>query len=98
VTAHVRLRPHTTALPFTFTHSLLCVPQKAAALDPLNAAASPGPEGEAALQRREEACYQHPVAVLRLLIDRTGEFCGWRGVSGVCGGAAGLPAEGVWRV
>lgn len=73
MTAHVRLRPHTTALPFTFTHSLLCVPQKAAALDPLNAAASPGPEGEAALQRREEACYQHPVAVLRLLIDRTGE-------------------------
>ncbi|KAI3427442.1 hypothetical protein D9Q98_010357 [Chlorella vulgaris] len=45
--------------------------RKAAALDPLNAAASPGPEGEAALQRREEACYQHPVAVLRLLIDRT---------------------------
>ena len=48
--------------------------QKAAALDPHDVAATPGPEGEAAQQRREEACYQHPMAVLRLLIDRTGGF------------------------
>ncbi|PSC67210.1 nuclear pore complex NUP155 [Micractinium conductrix] len=45
--------------------------RKAAALDPHDVAATPGPEGEAAQQRREEACYQHPMAVLRLLIDRT---------------------------
>ena len=48
--------------------------QKAAALDPHNVALTPGPEGEAAAQRREEACYQHTMAVLRLLVDRTGVY------------------------
>ncbi|EFN51092.1 hypothetical protein CHLNCDRAFT_141404 [Chlorella variabilis] len=45
--------------------------RKAAALDPHNVAAQLGPEGEAAAQRRDEACYQHTMAVLRLLIDRS---------------------------
>lgn len=58
-------------------------PQKAAALDPHDVAAQPGPEGEAAAARRDEVCYQPAMAVLRLLIDRTGVGAvgagyGWR--------------------
>ncbi|PRW05942.1 nuclear pore complex Nup155 isoform B [Chlorella sorokiniana] len=45
--------------------------RKAAAIDPHNVAAQPGPEGEAAAQRRDEVCYSHTMAVMRLLIDRT---------------------------
>ncbi|KAL4426022.1 hypothetical protein ABPG75_010038 [Micractinium tetrahymenae] len=44
--------------------------RKAAALDPHDVASQPGPEGEAAAQRRDEVCYQPAMAVLRLLIDR----------------------------
>lgn len=51
---------------------LVPLAQKAAALDPQNAAEQAGAEGEAARARRFEAAYQHPLAVLRLLIDRSG--------------------------
>ncbi|KAL4425159.1 hypothetical protein ABPG77_008264 [Micractinium sp. CCAP 211/92] len=44
--------------------------RKAAALDPHDVASQPGPEGEAAAQRRDEVCYQPAMAVLRLLVDR----------------------------
>ena len=66
--------------------------QKAAALDPHNVAAQPGPEGEAAAQRRDEACYAHTMAVLRLLLDRAGEGAGRVAVQGGVAGGQG------WRV
>ena len=47
-------------------------------------AAQPGPEGEAAAQRRDEACYAHTMAVLRLLLDRAGEGVGGPGPFGHC--------------
>ena len=43
--------------------------RKAAAMDPGNAAALPGTEGKSAKTRREEACYSHVAAVLRVLSD-----------------------------
>ena len=69
-------------------------PQKAAALDPHGVAEGPpgGAEREAAAQRRYESCYQYPLAVLRLLIDRTGGGgggAGWRAESGLSGWKAG---------
>lgn len=45
--------------------------RKAAAMDPGNAASLPGTEGEAARTRRDEACYAHVTAVLRVLSDPT---------------------------
>ena len=64
-------------------------PQKAAALDPHNVAAQLGPEGEAAAQRRDEACYQHTMAVLRLLIDRSGLWgLSARRFTGTCNGGS----------
>lgn len=44
--------------------------QKAAALDPHDVASQGGPEGEGAAARRDETCYSHTMAVLRLLLDR----------------------------
>jgi hypothetical protein len=44
--------------------------RKATALDPSNVAAREGAEGETARSRREELCYSHLIALLRVLSDR----------------------------
>jgi len=43
--------------------------QKAASLDPTGAAFHSGPDGDAARARRDEACYSHVAALLRVLWD-----------------------------
>lgn len=44
---------------------------KAAAIDPNNAAYIPGPGGETARSKRDESCYSHVAAVLRVLAEPT---------------------------
>ena len=43
--------------------------RKAVAIDPGNVASLPGADGEAARSRRDEACYSHVAAVLRILTN-----------------------------